>query len=142
MGPILVPIHLLVLASTVWNIARADHMAFTWIRGKVITLNKESVETYHKRILIGLIFMIITGIVLAWPMKEYLLTRPQFFVKMGFVVALIVNSFVIGVLQKIAISKAYSSLTPREKIPLFISGAVSTISWLGAAAGGFFLIPD
>lgn len=139
---ILVPVHLLVLVITIWNIARADHAALLWIRGKVATLEVTLVKTYHTRVWVGLFLMIISGIFLAWPMKEYLLTRPQFFIKMGFVVALVINSFVIGALQKVATTRTYSSLTTLQKLPLFISGGVSTLSWIGAALGGLFLIPD
>lgn len=142
MGEILVIVHLLILAFTAWQIVRADHLGFLWMAGKVETLKVDDVKKYHHRTWAGLILMITTGFLLFLPMKEFLLTRPQFFVKMGFVVALFVNSFVIGVLQKIATSKSFASLSFKEKIPLFISGAVSTISWLGATAGGFFLIPE
>lgn len=85
--------------------------------------------------------MIITGFLMFWPMREYLFTRPQFYAKMAFVVTLIVNGFVIGHLQDVATKKWFKELTLKEKLPLFISGGVSTLAWLGAAIGGFYILP-
>ncbi len=139
---IFLPLHLISLLYVAWNIVHADHMGFNWMRGKVDKLNDSEVKKYHHGSFIGLGLMIVTGIVLFWPMREFLLSRPQFYVKMGFVLALTINGVVIGYLSKISTTKTFSSLTLREKIPLFISGTVSTLSWIGAALGGLFLIPE
>lgn len=141
MEKIFLPLHFIVLGFITWNVILADHLGFTWIRGKVKTLNASTVRKYHYRILAGLVLMIITGFFLFWPMREFLLTRTQFYVKMGFVSALIVNSFVISFLQVTSITKTYASLTFKEKLPLFVSGAVSTMCWILTAAAGFYLIP-
>jgi hypothetical protein len=142
METIILPLHLLSLIFVFWNVFHADHMGFTWIRGSKQLLDANIIKKYHYRTLVGLALMIITGLSLFWPIQEFLLARPQFYVKMGFVLALIINSFVIGSLSKIATSKSFASLTTKEKIPLVISGAVSTVSWLGAFIMAFFLIPD
>lgn len=139
MSEIFLPLHLISLAFAAFYIFQADHMGFNWIRGKVDTLPKDIVKKFHNRTWVGLILMIFTGFILFWPMREYLLTRPQFFIKMGFVVALFINSFVIGILSKTSTTKTYASLSSKEKLPLMISGAVSTISWLGATGMAFFL---
>lgn len=107
--------------------------------GKTGTLEESKVMKYHHRILAGLILMIITGTLLFWPAKDYLLTRPQFWVKMAFVLGLIINSFVIGSLSKIALTRTFASLSTKEKLPMLISGSVSTLCWLGAFVGAFFL---
>jgi uncharacterized membrane protein len=142
METIILPIHILSLAYIAWNVAMADHMGFTWIEGSVSLLDEKKVKKYHYSTLLGLVLIIITGFMLFWPMREFLLTRTQFYIKMGFVLALIINSFVIGILSKTSTTKTFASLTTKEKIPLFISGAVSTLSWLGAILMAFFLIPD
>lgn len=139
MSEIFVPIHLLALAFVAWNVFHADHLGFNWIRGKVPMLDTDTVKKYHNRTWFGLILMILTGFILFWPTREYLLTRPQFFIKMGFVLALFINSFVIGILSKTSTTKTYSSLTFSQKLPLIISGGVSTVSWLGATVMAFFL---
>jgi hypothetical protein len=140
MEDIFLPLHLLTLAFIAWNVFRADHLGLSWMRGKVMVLDKVKVEKYHKNIWIGLGLMIFTGLFLFWPLSEYLLTRPQFYVKMWFVGVLIINGIAIGRLNKVAQVKAFSALTSKEKLPLLISGAISTLGWLGAALGGLFLL--
>jgi hypothetical protein len=139
---IFLPIHILGLLYAGWNIVHADHMGFDWMRGKVPTLDKKAVAKYHLGSWIGLGTMLISGFGLFYPMREFLLTRPQFFVKMGFVLALTINGLAIGHLSKISTEKAFVSLSTTQKIPLFISGAVSTISWIGATIMAFLLIPE
>lgn len=142
MQDIILGFHLLTLAFVAVTIFQADSLAFSWIRGYEAVIDAEESRKLHKRTWIGLALMIATGVLLFWPGRDYLLTRPQFFIKMAFVLALIVNGFIIGSLQKVATEKSYASLSAREKLPLFISGAVSTISWAGAAIMAFFLMQD
>lgn len=139
---IFLALHLISLLYVAWNVFHADHMGFDWMRGKIDKLNESEVKKYHYGSFIGLGLMIFTGFLLFWPMREFLLTRPQFYVKMGFVTALLINGVVIGYLSKISTTKTFASLTLGEKIPLFISGAISTLSWVGAGLGGLFLIPE
>lgn len=142
LNDIILPLHLLVLLYAVWNIFHADHLGLKWITGKINVLHKEDIRKYHVRVWIGLIGMIITGFIMFWPMHEYLLTRWQFLLKISFVIALVANGFAIGSIQDVATKKRFKELTLREKIPLFISGAVSSIGWIGAAIMAFFIIPD
>jgi hypothetical protein len=135
-------LHLLTLSFVAWTVFRADHMGFDWMRGKIDVLDAVKVHVLHRNTWIGLCGMILTGFLMFWPMREYLLIRPQFYTKMAFVITLILNGFVIGYLQKVALVKAYAELTTKEKLPLMISGAISTIGWLGAATTAFFLLPD
>lgn len=142
LSDIYLPLHLLTLAFVGYNIIRADHLGFAWISGKVSVMNEKEVRKYHIRVWAGLLGMIATGFLMFLPMREYLLSRPQFYIKMAFVLTLVVNGFIIGHLQNLATTKRYKELTTREKLPLFISGAVSTIGWLGAATMAFFLIEE
>jgi hypothetical protein len=139
---IFLPVHLAILAFVAWTVVHADHMAFSWIRGKVAHLDEAKVKRLHRHTWYGLLGMIVTGILMFIPLREFLLTRPQFYAKMAFVLGLVINGFVIGRLQKVAFNKTFKELTAREKIPLFISGAVSTLCWVFAAIGGFYLLPD
>ncbi len=141
MESILLPLHFLILGFTAWNIIKADHMGLGWIQGTTPILDSTKVKKYHHRVLIGLCLMILTGFFMFWPMKDYLLTRPQFIVKMVFVFALVINSFFIGKLQETSSAKKYSSLSQKEKIPFFISGAISSACWVLAVATAFFILP-
>ncbi len=142
MSELFLALHLSSLGFTAWYILRADHAGFNWIRGVSAQLDPVLIKKYHRGTWIGLCLMIVTGLFLFWPMKDYLLTRPQFYIKIAFVMTLICNGFVIGTLQEVAVTKTFTSLSFKEKIPLFISGAVSTLCWVGAAITAFFLIPD
>jgi uncharacterized membrane protein len=141
-GTILLPLHLLILAFSAWNIARADHLGLAWIRGEKLTLTEQDISRYHTRVWIGLAGMIVTGFLMFWPVREYLLGRQQFLLKMFFVIALVANGFAIGNVQNVATRRKFMELTLREKAPLLVSGAVSTIGWLGAATMAFFILPD
>jgi hypothetical protein len=142
MESILLPFHFLILGFTAWNIIKADHMGLRWVQGRLPTLKPEEVATYHYRVWAGLVLMIVTGILMFWPLRELLLTRVQFYIKMGFVMTLILNSFAIGYLQKIAITSRFDSLTFKQKAPLFLSGAISTACWVFTAATAFFILPN
>lgn len=139
---LILPFHLLVLLFSAWNIFHADHLGFSWMTGNRKVLEESDMRKYHIRVWIGLIGMMVTGFIMFWPMREYLLGRWQFLLKMSFVLALIGNGFAIGSIQKIATRKEFKNLSMREKLPLLFSGAISTIGWLGAATAAFFLIPD
>jgi hypothetical protein len=138
----ILPFHLLTLAFVVWTIVQADHLGMRWIFGKDSVLNEKTVRKHHRNTWLGLSGMILTGFLMFWPMREFLLHRPQFWLKMFFVGTLVVNGFVIGRLQNIATHKPYASLTLKEKLPIFISGAASSVAWIGAGITAFFLLPD
>lgn len=141
MEKLFVPIHILALLYSVWNIVHADHMGFNWMRGKIATLDKDTIEKYHKGSWIGLMAMIVTGLIIFSNVKANII-YPQFYIKMGFVTALVINGFVIGKLSSIPTKKTFASLSTKEKIPLFISGAVSTISWIGAVIMAGFILTE
>ena len=136
------PLHIITLLFIAWNVFHADHLAFSWTTSKTEKLDASLVKKYHYRVWAGLIGMIITGFFLFYPQRDYLLERPQFYVKMGFVLALVLNSVAIGFLQKRAVEYSYKELSFTQKLPLFISGGVSTLGWLGATVGAFFLESD
>lgn len=135
----ILPLHITSLVFSVINIFLAEHQAFNWFFGKTSTLNKKTLLKYHHLVLLGLSLMIITGATLFWPMREYLLSNFVFGIKMFFVAVLIVNSFFIGRLMNVAVENSYASLSSRERLPLILSGVVSTLGWLGAFISAFFL---
>jgi hypothetical protein len=133
------PLHVVALVYLAWQIVHADHMGFSWIRGKTAILNRALVRKYHERTWIGLVAIIITGLFLFFDNREFI-RYPQFYVKMFFVGTLLVNAVAIGKLSKVTTTKTFSSLSTKEKIPLFISGAISTGAWLGAFAMAYFIL--
>lgn len=133
MDDLLLYTHLGLLAVVLWGIVRADHAAFLWLRGRTETVSLTAARNTHVVVTLALSGLVLTGLFLFWPMREYLLGQPLFLLKMAFVAVLIINSFFIELLMPTASTKPFATLTEREKLPLMLSGAVSTLSWLGAA---------
>jgi hypothetical protein len=133
---IFLPIHILSLCVAGVGILVADKSAFAWLRGKKQTISTQVIFISHWVVTGGLAGLILSGLVLFWPRRDYLVMEPFFWTKMAFVAALVINSFVIEYLMHHAAARSFASLSKRERIPFYISGAVSTISWIGAALIG------
>lgn len=135
----LVTVHVAILFLTIAVILYADKQGFSWILGKDETLNKTKLEILHRLMWGGLIGMIATGVFLFWPLREFLLTQPVYYIKMFFVSVLAINAFFIGKFMNVATERQFSDLSKSERVPLFVSGAVSTVAWAGAIIGGLLL---
>ena len=125
-------IHVTTVFILIALVVLADTLGFLWVLGKKETLDRRMLSRIHNAIWVGLGVMLLAGAIMAYPYFDYLRTLTPFLVKMGFVAALIINSFVIGKHIPITTERPYATLTREEKAPLFLSGAVSTISWAGA----------
>ncbi len=132
-------IHLASLACLIPLILFADFQAHQWIMGHKENLNPKVMKTVHNLTGFGLIMMILSGVAMSMSIFPFLLKTPAFIIKMVFVLALVVNSFFIGKLMHIAIERSFKSLSMKEKIPLFVSGGVSTVSWVGALVSALLM---
>lgn len=132
-------IHLGALLFLVLLIAWGEKDAIAWVRGKKETLSAKKLHMLHATVWVLLGVMILSGVLLALPLQEYLIQTPAFYVKMAFVLALLVNSFFIGKYMNVASEKSFASLTKEERIPLLISGGVSLVSWVGAFVAALFM---
>ena len=135
----LIYIHLGTFALLVPLILFADHQGFEWLTGHKETLHPKTIGFVHNLTGAGLALMILSGLFLAWPIRDALFTNTAFLVKMGFVLLLIVNSYFIGKLMHTATERPFKSLSDSEKLPLFISGALSTIGWAGAFIAALYM---
>lgn len=136
----LLSIHLATLSITALIIIYSDHQGFLYFRGKKQTLSKVFLHWSHILVWTGLLLMITTGVLLTIPAWTYRLQEPTFYIKMGFVLTLVVNAFAIGKLSKVAGEKPFAQLTTSEQRVLLLSGALSAMGWIGAAViGKFFL---
>lgn len=136
----LTTIHLVILAVTAIVIVYADHEAFAYFRGKKQLLSAKRIHRLHILVWCGLIGMILTGILLTIPTWEYRLTQPEFYIKMGLVLTLVVNAGFISKVSGIATKTPFLQLTPHEKVVLLVSGAVSAGCWIGAGVIGYFFL--
>lgn len=132
-------VHVAILITTLFFVVCTDVLGVLYLLGIKKILPEKPVTWAHRIILIGLCGMILSGTVLFIPVREYLLSQPNFYVKVVFVLALVINAFVIGAHMKKAFITPFKELPGPEKKKLLISGAVSTLSWLGAIFGGIYL---
>lgn len=132
-------IHLGALLILFVTVLVADHYVFSWIRGKKATLSEKKLHLLHTLVWAGLISMVVSGAWMAWPLKDYFATSLAFYIKMAFVLALVINGLVIGTLLSVTTRTPFAELTPKERLPILISGAVSTASWVGAFIAALFM---
>jgi hypothetical protein len=136
----LISLHLFTLALTALVVLYADHEGFSYFLGKKQLLSESFLKWSHRLVWLGLLSMIVTGVLLTIPAWEYRLQEPAFYVKMGFVGVLCVNAFAIGSLSRVAAVTPFVQLTKEEKQTLLLSGFLSSVSWVGAAAIGFTVL--
>lgn len=125
-------IHLASLALAAVGILLADSSALSWLRGKTEVIPHKKLMVPHYIVTGALVGLVTTGLLLFWPMRDYLIGNPLFLIKMAFVVALIINALAIDRLMDTATTQSFSSLSGTKKTLLLLSGAISTISWFGA----------
>jgi len=133
-------IHLAILIITAVIILYSDHEGFNYMTGKKVVLSGRTIQWSHRLVWAGLILMVVTGVVLVVDSWAYYLQDPIFYVKIGFVLTLVVNALAIGKLSKIASERAFFELSGEEKRTLVLSGALSALGWLGAAGIGLFFL--
>ena len=136
----IVGIHLATLFITALVIVYSDHQGFLYLRGKKQTPSQPFLKWSHHLVWAGLILMITTGVLLTIPQWEYRLTQTEFYIKMAFVGVLVVNAFAIGALSKLAGTTPFASLQKEQKRTLLLSGALSSLCWIGATMMGMFFI--
>lgn len=136
----LLSIHVGILILTGVIILYSDHQAFLYIRGKKLLLHSKSTDVLHYLVWAGLIGMITTGVLMALPAWQYYISMPGFLLKMVFVGILVGNSFVITSLKSVAYTTPFASLSGSQKMKLFMSGAASAVSWVGAAVTALIVL--
>lgn len=135
----MLPFHIASVVFSFGILLYADHFAFAWMTGRKQTLDRKTMHFLHRCMWAGLISTMFFGVLLAYPMLSFLLSYPLFVMKMFFVGILLTNAFIIGLLMDVATTRPFASLSSQEKVPLFVSGVVSTIGWVTAATLGYFL---
>lgn len=128
----LVTVHIGIFILTALAIVYSDHEAFQYLTGKKPLLNQKRMNTLHYIVLVGLLGMIGTGVIMILPTWKYYFSLPGFWIKMAFVGILITNSFIISSLKSLAFTTSFKELSRQQKMHLFLSGAISSIGWIGA----------
>lgn len=123
-------IHVTTATFLIASVIFADHKAFLWVLGKKDTLPEKMMLRIHHGMYVGLGIMILTGVYMFLPLKEYLLYETAFQVKMGFLGTLLLNSIVIGKLMHTATTHTFASLKKKTRLLFLLSGGISTASWI------------
>lgn len=132
MEQIALTIHITTATALIGLVVATDLYGLLWVIGRRTTLSRRTLTVLHRLVWTGLTVMIASGGVMFLTYREYLLTVPAFFVKMGFVAALLINAVVIGRHLHLAAERPFAEVSRRERRSLYISGVVSTGSWVGA----------
>ncbi len=132
-------VHITTVFALITTVIVTDIAALLWVAGKKETLSFGLLRTLHMLVWVGLVLMMLSGGTMFLSYREYLLSVPAFYIKMGFVSALVVNAFVIGKHLHIASERSFASLSREERRPLLISGIVSTVSWIGVVSAALML---
>lgn len=136
----LVDLHLFTLGLTAVVILYSDYHGLSYFLGKKPVLSPAFVTWSHRLVWFGLLGMITTGALMLLPSWEYRLSDPAFYVKIGFVLMLIINGVAIGKLSKVASLQPFAHLTRDEQYTLILSGAISATCWIGSAMIGFLFL--
>ena len=125
-------VHITILVITGLIILYTDHLGWRYLVGNMKVLDEKRMRLLHYAVGGGLIGMIATGLYMAWPALPTLWALPLFKLKMAFVVVLVINAFFMGMAIDVAAKTPFAELETKQKARLLISGALSTISWIGA----------
>jgi hypothetical protein len=136
----LLDFHIAFICATLLLVVYADEQALLWILGRTRVMNERRLEWLHALVGLGLAGLIATGGLLFFlGGYSFLITDPVFIIKMVLVLALVVNAFFIAYVNKVAVYRSWAELTPAQRLPLIISGAISVIGWVGALICGLLL---
>jgi len=135
----LLPLHIGAFIVTITAVIIADLQALLWVRGRLLTLQGSRLKVLHNVISTGLLVSITSGFLMFLPLRGYLVTVEAFWVKMAFVGVLIINGFVIARHMHIPTTRTFSSLSKKERRPLFLSGAASGVSWIAVFVSALLL---
>lgn len=135
----LLQIHVTAVFATIAVVVVSDVHGMLWLMGKLPTLPRKRMELLHKAVWAGLVCAIAAGFTMFLFYPDYLLSLWAFRFKVLFIAALLINAFLIGKHMRLAYTQSFASLSAREKRLLFISGAVSTLGWIGAYTCAQFL---
>lgn len=133
-------IHIASMIITIAIVLVADTMGLLWWRGKVAILPALAMKTLHWMVFVGLVVSITTGALMASTGLSYLFSQPAFVIKLGFVLTLLINSFVIHRHLSLATTQSYYDLPDKSKRTLILSGAISTTSWICVLIASQFFV--
>jgi hypothetical protein len=135
----LVLLHIIFVILTGLVVLYSDEQAALWIFGKTPVLNQKRITLLHHLVAAGLACLLVTGGLLYIRSVPFYITDPIFVAKQIAIAALILNTWAIDRFSRVATTRAFASLSKKERLPLLLSGGVSIIGWLTAITCGLLL---
>lgn len=132
-------VHVTTVMFTLLVVAIADLHGFLWLVGKKETLPHKRMKLLHTLVWLGLSISMFAGFMMFKSYPEYLLSLWAFRFKLLFVALLVINAFFIGKHIRLASEMPFQTVSPSEKKALLVSGAVSTLCWVGAYVAAHLL---
>jgi hypothetical protein len=129
-------VHLVAVFVAVALVLWADTIGMSWFRGQVKVLDLSKVSRIDRLVWVALSILIISGFLMFFPYREYLLQEAVFQIKLFFVATLLINGLFIRKLMRIATETPFASLNAKEKMKFLVSGGVSLIAWIVVIAAG------
>lgn len=133
------PLHLVAFFVAITGVVLSDLHAGWWLVKGTMRLPRRRLEWLHHIVGVSLAAAVVSGALMAWPVWQFLITDLSFQIKLGLVGALILNSVFIGRHVALASEYTWCELRWSERIPLLVSGSVSTIAWVGTFTAAQFL---
>jgi hypothetical protein len=132
-------IHLIIASLTGLIVLYADEQAAVWLLGKREFFHPGTMQFLHRAVSLGLALLLITGGILYYQAPPAYLSLGTFDVKMVMVFAIICNTYFINRFSQVAVARSFESLSRRERLPLYISGAISFLGWVTAFVCGLLI---
>lgn len=133
-------LHLLSLIITIPAILYSDYSGFKYFTGRSQLMSHKKMNLLHKLVFIGLFLLITTGVITLVPRWAIMFEKPFFYIKIAFVLTLLVNGLFIGKLLEKATTTPYTNLPKQDKVFLMTSGAISAVSWISVIIISFFFL--
>lgn len=128
----LIDVHVTAVFVTLALVVVADVSVVLWMIGKLATLPAKLLHALHYLIAFGLTVIIAAGIGMFSVQVDSLLNNPAFLGKIGFVVALVINSFFIARHSDAASRMRWSEVPHAERAHMIRHGIISAAGWIGA----------
>jgi len=135
----LLQIHITAVFTTLAFVIISDLHGMWWVLGKTQTLPQKRMRFLHYAVWVGLLITMSAGFCMFITYPSYLLSLPAFQLKLVFIGFLVINALFIGKHMQTACTQPWSTLSSKERKVLLLSGAVSTLGWIGAYTCAQFL---
>ena len=132
-------LHISAMFFSISLVVFADVLGLLWFFNRIQTLPEKVLKWTHRCILFGIFVSIITGILMFNSVSTLLLRNPAFYIKISFILFLLINAYFIHKHYTLSTTNNSMSLTCNEKNKLILFGTISALSWISVLIASQFL---